>query len=526
MHAPATPPGLANAADVLSGQLRAHLGKLFLLLRPQTAQIDRRFRSWLRGRRYDARQVKALCGITPTAAAALMDKWTPAAFFEQVEYHGRRLAKLDVTPEQVIDALRHYDVLLDPALRRLRPAAARDLEWARSQLQFCIVLALNNAFYQVRETEARTFYELADAGSQAGSLEDLIGRYLQILKEFCRADAARLKLFPAGAEPTRRIASGLVRSRFLDGASGRQWVLDASLRRRYRCFWSIPLLREGHLAGVMQFGFSVQYSWLPRELQLLTAAAERCLRAAERVKLTADLAGREEQVRRLGEHMMRIEEEERRRISRELHDETGQSLLCIRLQLELLERLAPDGLRARVVEIRELSEHTIIEIRRIIAALSPAVLEQLGLAAALRQLTNRFRSLHPGRVRLQISARLPRLSRETETTAYRLVQECYHNIAKHSEAATVNISLRSTDELLRLSVNDDGVGFETGKAPGRNSTGLTGMKERVALLGGRFEIRSRLHHGTTIRADLPLGTIKRQVKSAGKAALKRKQDVI
>jgi signal transduction histidine kinase len=177
--------------------------------------------------------------------------------------------------------------------------------------------------------------------------------------------------------------------------------------------------------------------------------------------------------------------------------------------------------------MRELTEHTIIEIRRIIAALSPAVLEHLGLAAALRQLTNRFRSLYPGRVRLQISASLPRLSRETETTAYRLVQECYHNIAKHSKAATVNISLRSTDELLRLSVNDDGIGFETGKAPGRNSTGLTGMQERVALLGGRFQIRSRLHYGTTIRADLPLGTTKaRPVKRAGRAALKRKQDVI
>ena len=154
MHSPATPPGLANAADVLSGQLRVHLRKLFLLLRPQTAQIARRFRSWLRAHRYDARQVKALCGITPAAAAAMMDARTPAAFFEQVEYNGRRLAKLDVAPQQVIEALRHYDGLLDPALGRLPPAAARDLEWARSQLQFCIVLALNNAFYQVRETEA------------------------------------------------------------------------------------------------------------------------------------------------------------------------------------------------------------------------------------------------------------------------------------------------------------------------------------------------------------------------------------
>ena len=75
-------------------------------------------------------------------------------------------------------------------------------------------------------------------------------------------------------------------------------------------------------------------------------------------------------------------------------------------------------------------------------------------------------------------------------------------------------------------MNDDGVGFETGKAPGSNSTGLTGMQERVALLGGRFEICSRPRHGTTIRADLPLGTNKGRVVGAGKAALKRQQDVI
>jgi hypothetical protein len=169
VHSPATPPGLAHAADVQSGQLRAHLGKLFLLLRPQTAPIARRFRSWLRAHSYDARQVKALCGITPAAAAGIMGARTPGAFFEQVEYNGRRLAKLDVAPGQVIDALRHYDSLLDPLLGGLPPAAARDMEWARSQLQFCIVLALTNAFYQVRETEARTFYELATPGRRRGA---------------------------------------------------------------------------------------------------------------------------------------------------------------------------------------------------------------------------------------------------------------------------------------------------------------------------------------------------------------------
>src|SRR5262249_58135467 len=97
---------------------------------------------------------------------------------------------------------------------------------------------------------------------------------------------------------------------------------------------------------------------------------------------------------------------ERRRISRELHDETGQSLLCIRLQMELIEQAMPaehSEWIAKLREARDLTERSILEMRRLIAALSPAVLEQLGLGAALRQLVNRFQRLHPCRVRLQCS---------------------------------------------------------------------------------------------------------------------------
>jgi len=218
-----------------------------------------------------------------------------------------------------------------------------------------------------------------------------------------------------------------------------------------------------------------------------------------------DLARREQQVRELGEHMMQIEEEERRRISRELHDEAGQSLLCIRLKLELLGKAAPADLRRPLAETRELTERTIGEIRRIIAALSPAVLEQLGLAAALRQMANRFRGVYPGRVRLHLPARLAELPRETAIAAFRLIQECFNNIAKHSQASTVNLSLHSTDRVLRLNVDDDGIGFEVKTAlEKQGSFGLTGMRERVALLGGKLEIVSRPRRGTRISVELPI----------------------
>jgi len=203
-------------------------------------------------------------------------------------------------------------------------------------------------------------------------------------------------------------------------------------------------------------------------------------------------------VRELAAHMFQVEEEERRRISRELHDEAGQSLLCIRLQMELLENSIPPEYSewiCKLKEARDLTERTILEMRRLIAALSPAVLEQLGLGAALRQLVNRFRRLHPIRVRLLLG-RLGRLPQHTEIIVYRLVQECCNNIAKHSGANSVNISVSSADGWVRLAVEDNGVGFEVEEALARkDSFGLSGMRERVALLGGRFEVKSHPSNG-------------------------------
>src|SRR5438046_2110878 len=183
-------------------------------------------------------------------------------------------------------------------------------------------------------------------------------------------------------------------------------------------------------------------------------------------------------------------------------------MLCIRLQVEMLETSLPSPLhdiRSKLLETIDVTEKTIIEIRRIIAALSPSVLEQLGLSAALRQLTSRFRRLHSARVRLHLSPRINRLPTETEIITYRLVQECFNNIAKHSRATTVNIHLSSTDTSVELRVEDNGVGFKVEEAlERRNSFGLLGMMERVTLLGGAFEVQSLPGKGTSVAVHLPL----------------------
>jgi signal transduction histidine kinase len=506
------------------------------------AAVDRKYQNRLQELGFERRQRTALSAITFGAAARFVNgRRSLKLFLEQVEYNGRRLAKMNLPPSDIVEALAEYDQVLDSVLAQLLPGEHQNFQWARQQLQFCAILTLNKAYYQVRETEAEAFYELFRAELDARSLDDLLLGSLSVLTRFCGAQQAHVYLLDddgihwtlkASARAKgrrvwvkpgrgRRITLSAARKRQARLArcvhSGRRpWPLpmDETWQKTFASAWSVPMISGDGVTGVMQFAFDKRYEWLPREQELLEAAAERCMAAADKARLVEDLASREEQIRRLAEHMLHIEEVERRRISRELHDEAGQSLLYIRLQLEMLEKAmngAGNELREQVENVREVTEHTILEMRRLIAALSPAVLEQLGLAAALRQLVSRFRKLDHFRVRLSLS-QLDHLPKRTETIVYRLVQECCNNIAKHSQAANVNISLTSADGLLRLNVEDDGIGFNVTKALAqRNSFGLAGMRERVTLLGGSFEIDSKPaantrkgRSGTRIVAELPI----------------------
>jgi signal transduction histidine kinase len=520
-------PELADAADVLSDQLRAHLERLALLIEPHTEKIERKFVARLRTLGFEPKQRVALSAITTGAAAQVLATGKPAlTFIEQVEYNGRRLAKLNLPPSAILEALEEYDQLLTPTLAALIPEEYANFQWVREQLHFCVILTLNNAYYQVREAETQAFYELFRIELESRNLQELLKRFLDSLVHVCRADAGRLYMLnedstawvleaasPAVKELSVENHPGLIKKlskpRYINGANSGV-LLDHAWEKRYQSCWSIPLATSGRTAGVMQFGFSKDYEWLPREQELLAAAAERCLMAAEKTRLMEDLAQREEQVRRLAEHMLHVEEIERRRISRELHDEAGQSLLCIRLQMELLEQELPERegeWKAKLREARDLTERTILEMRRLIAALSPAVLEQFGLGAALRQLINMFQRLHPCRVKLQLS-KMGILPQQIEVIAYRLVQECFNNIGKHAGATIVNISLATADGLLKLIVEDNGIGFNIAEALAkRESFGLSGMRERVALLGGTFQVESRTEGtktGTKISIELPI----------------------
>jgi signal transduction histidine kinase len=509
-----TSPVLADAAHVLTDELLSQLQKLARVLAGQLDAIEKQYLDRLERADHDAKQRRALAFITLGAALRFVkaEEEKPLfAFLEQVEYNGRRLAKLNLHPSLVMKALAEYDRILEEALG----ASAARFGWAREQIHFCVVLTLNNSYFHVREAETAAHSELFHIEIESRSLKDLLGGSMAVLAHYCRADVAEVYLFDepndrwmpqmdttlAVAPPAKN--RKLLGKPFCSIATPKSRpnpaVLDASWHGRYETCWSMPLVNGRRLAGVMQFGFERSYEWLPREQDLLALVAERCLLGAEKVKLMQDLAESEEQVRQLASRMLQVEEVERRRISRELHDETGQSMLCIRLQLEMAEKVlesakTPAEVTAgihKIKEVREMTESTILEIRRLIAALSPAVLEQLGLAPGLRQLASRFQRAHGAQIYLR-TGRLGPVPKQTESIVYRLVQECINNIGKHSNAENVNISVQSADQLLQLSVEDDGVGFCVEDAFNkRDSYGLAGLRERVALLGGVCIVESR-----------------------------------
>jgi signal transduction histidine kinase len=504
-------PALADVTATFHEPLGEQLEGFAQLLQPHLAGLDlsfeRRMKRAPSAGACDALCLRAVQQITSGAAARLLyGGRTLADFFEQVSYNSRRLAKLNASPAAVVEAMREYERLLDALLANRYPGRAATLAAAREQLHFSSVLTVNNAFYQVREAETQAFYGLLRAEMDADGLDDLLRRFIAILTRTFRAQAGRLILLTDRMEVAPATLKRLARPRYIaTGSPEEELILDAGMRGLHQSYWSIPFFSDRRLAGLVQFGFPSPYRWLPRELDLLDAFAERCLRAAERARLLQELAAREEQVRGLAGHLMQAEEEERRRISRELHDEAGQSMLFLRLQLEMMEKAAPPELREKLAGARGIAEQIIVEIRRLIAALSPSVLEQLGLAAAIRQLTARFRKLYRLKMRLRLAAPAECLPREAEAAIYRVVQECYQNIAKHAQASRVNLSLRATDRLLELDIEDDGVGFDVNSAVGQpKSFGLKGMRERVALLGGRLEIRSSPGHGATISVRLPI----------------------
>jgi signal transduction histidine kinase len=195
------------------------------------------------------------------------------------------------------------------------------------------------------------------------------------------------------------------------------------------------------------------------------------------------------------------QELERRRLARELHDETGQALTSVLLGLKAVE--SADDVPAALANLRELVVGTLQDVRRLAVELRPKALDDFGLLPAVERLVETFRASTGMAVHFESRLGENRLSSEVETTLYRVVQEGLTNVAKHAGARTVSVLLVRRDTSASAVVEDDGQGFERTDED-RGGIGLAGMRERLALLDGRLTIESDPATGTTVAAEVPL----------------------
>lgn len=194
------------------------------------------------------------------------------------------------------------------------------------------------------------------------------------------------------------------------------------------------------------------------------------------------------------------QEAERRRVAQELHDEVGQSLTAVLLDLKRIADHAPEGTRAELGHAQETTRAGLEEVRRIAHRLRPGVLEDLGLVSALTELAAELRDHSGLRVTRDLAPAPPGLDSEAELVIYRVAQESLTNAARHSGASTVGLSLEPAPDRVVLRVHDDGRGLE-GAGEG---AGLRGMRERALLVGGRLRVGSRPAGGTEVWLGVPL----------------------
>lgn len=223
---------------------------------------------------------------------------------------------------------------------------------------------------------------------------------------------------------------------------------------------------------------------------------------ASRASVAVDLSERIE--RNAFRRIVEAQELERRRLARELHDETGQALTSILLGLKGLDdSVEGTDERAAVAGLRELVVATLQDVRRLAVELRPKVLDDFGLVPALERLTESFADQTGIDVRFESGLAEARLAPEIETALYRIVQESLTNVVKHAYAHLVSIVLTRKPDAIALVIEDDGTGFDPGRTR-EGGFGLEGMRERVGLLEGKLQIESREGAGTTIVAEVPL----------------------
>lgn len=479
---------------------------------------------------FDGRTLAAVERLTLAAGCSYFCHDDYPAFEENLQYFGTRLSKLQVDTRAVARALELYQSCCEPYIAGLFPEREAEAKAALEMLSSVSFVIVSGAYFDAKTLESSALLSLLDAELVSGDLSALLKKVLAINMQTFEASLGIVLLRDAESDTLKvscsiglgvnlpddfkvEMGSGFSGKIAVTGEPGMILDINAEtgslrpmVRVKAKSLWGMPLKADGQTIGVMVIGFPKPYEWLPTERELMRAISDRTALAIERARMTDALREREQRIAELSGHLLRVQEEERKRISRELHDETGQALMVIRLYLGMMESgITGRNVRGKIRETVEVVDRTIEGIRRIIGKLSPLVLQELGLVAAIRKEAKDLARNTGVKARVLISEDVGRLAPGTEQAIYRVVQEALHNVAKHAHAKNVTVHLMREDREVQMVVEDDGIGIQPRSNSRDQSFGLAGIKERIAMLGGASRVISAKGKGTRIEINVPAG---------------------
>ncbi len=291
--------------------------------------------------------------------------------------------------------------------------------------------------------------------------------------------------------------------------TNRTEAIEQLLLAGVRSYITAPLIADGQLIGEITLRSMKAYAFSRQHLAIAREVADQMAVAIHHARLFEQVQAGRERLQTLSRRLMEVQELERNRIARELHDEIGQSLTAVKISLQAAQR-APEstGFVAQLEQSISIVDHAVQQVRNLSLDLRPPLLDDLGLVAALRWYIDRQTQWSGFTAEFISDPIMMRLSPELETVCFRVVQEALTNVVRHAEAHHVLVRLEQCDGELHLLIHDDGVGFDVRQAQQRavrgDSLGLLGMQERVFFAGGKMEITSAPHHGTEIQVWFPL----------------------
>jgi signal transduction histidine kinase len=310
----------------------------------------------------------------------------------------------------------------------------------------------------------------------------------------------------SGTEPTGEAGRTIVR--VLDAGQpevARDWPGARPPDAEAHAFAAVlPVLQGSTVAGALVLVCAARDPFAALDTSFLVALGQHVGAALANTDLTQRLEARTAELEHLATRMVEQHEEERRRLSRELHDETAQVFSAVKLQLGVAREAAPPDLAPRLARALELVDTGIRSIRAVTQSLRPSLLDDLGLLPALRALATDFANRSGVGTTLDAPVDLPSLSPEAELALFRALQEALANVGRHAKAGSVRIGLAARDGTVTLTIADDGRGLAPEIEPFANGRmGLVGMRERITGLGGTVEIGDGPSGGVRVVVSLP-----------------------